>query len=117
MQRRANQFASHSQRAVCASGAGVLIRLQLFDSNCFSPPACRLLVARALEGAATEWLSGARDRSYCEPQSINKDGRLIRLDYVLRKASGAWYVWEHNQSIRTPRLLFLSFGFQGTTAI
>jgi hypothetical protein len=41
-------------------------------------------------------------------KAVNKDGRLIRLDYVFRKnrACGAL---KHNQSYQTPRLLFLSF--------
>jgi len=37
---------------------------------------------------------------------INKDGRLIRLDYVFRKTAPGGAL-KHNQSYQTPRLLFL----------
>ena len=41
-------------------------------------------------------------------QASNKDGRLIRLDYVFRKTAPGGAL-KHNQSYQTPRLLFLSF--------
>ena len=38
-----------------------------------------------------------------EHDCINKDGRLIRLDYVLRTAAASGNPGEHNQSYQTPR--------------
>ena len=43
--------------------------------------------------------------------NVNKDGRLIRLDYVFSKLAAPGDARKHNQSYQTPRLPFLSFRF------
>ena len=44
-------------------------------------------------------------------KTVNKDDRLIRLDYVFSKLAAPGDARKHNQSYQTPRLLFLSFRF------
>jgi hypothetical protein len=63
----------------------------------------------------------AHDLAYHERgagnKAVNKDGRLIRLDYVFFQSQRRLVMLGNIISlIRTPRLLFLSFGFQGATA-